>query len=318
MNAYTRGLLEKCNEYRDKYCSFTELEKIDVDFTIFNLIQKVMGGNNFNFYDENVVKYFHDLIMNLENPHALIFFDHRILNANFNRANRDILIDDVNGNLVDLINKKMDLFINCGLTHQLEMDDRFLVKQYDLGNDILNCNCRHNIRDMIHSVLYLEDSLKRDGIEVNLLGKILNGLSVEQLAFIYAQLSSLEIGVESSFDIEGREEIYKIMNCHSNEDKIEFIKTVCLLGYCNNAEGISAMLMDMYKKDGSEVASRSLYSLMIGDNKRKYGLESDYVFLLLDYSNRANKIRGEEISSGVSVDTVSGYLNKAYKSFNHK
>ena len=115
MNAYINGVLEKCNEFRNRYSSFTELEKIDIDFTIFNLIQKVMNGNNFNFYNENVVKYFHDLIMNLENPHALIFLDYRILNANFNRVNRDILIDDVDGNLVDLIRKKMDLFYNRNL-----------------------------------------------------------------------------------------------------------------------------------------------------------------------------------------------------------
>lgn len=318
MGAYINGLLKKCNEYRDKYSSFTEMEKIDIDLIICNYLHKVMGGNNFSFCDEDIRIYFHDLIMDLENPHALIFLVHRVLNANLDISNRDVFVNGVNDNLVNLLRKKMDPFLNCGLAYQLGLGDRFLVKQYELGNNILNCNCKHNIRDMLHNVLFYEDCLKIEGIESNILDNLFKKFSVEQLAFVYAQLSSLDIGVGSSFDVDGREAIYKAMNNHSLDDKIDFIKTICLFGYCNNSEGISAMLMDMYKNNGSEVASRSLYSLMIGDNKWKYGMESDYCFTLLDYSNRANIIRVEEVSRGEKLDNINGYLNKAYRLFGYR
>lgn len=77
------------------------------------------------------------------------------------------------------------------------------MKNDDLGNQVLTDNCRYVFTNIIHMTMWLESKLKELGIEADLFGKTVSGMSSQEIGFIYAQLADFE-RYESSFDEDAR------------------------------------------------------------------------------------------------------------------
>lgn len=102
------------------------------------------------------------------------------------------------------------------------------------------------------------------------------------------------------------------MKSRGLDEKKEFIRTICLLGYCNTAEGISAMMMDMYDICGSEGICRMMYEFMMDNGEWKYGISDGYLHNMLPQAHGAYLLRKADETTGKKIKTVKQYMNDSF------
>lgn len=305
-------LLEKCEHYLEEYPKYTKQEKLQSMNSIWNVINGITTSREFRIIDLDEVSNLRDVCMDLDSALGLIYLDFALAQKwYYNRDSIEYLQKDCTTYLPELIKRSLIPYVTEGLNHQLSINNRMFMKNDDLGNEVLSMNQRFVFTDIIHGAMWLESELKKLGINTNLLEIACRDFTPEQLGFIYAQLSDFD-RYESSFDEDAREELYLLLKNKNLEDKKEFIKTICLLGYCNFAEGITAMMMDMFDICGSEGICHMMYSFMMNNGEFKYGISNNFLSTVLPQAREATYLRKRDIQEGQEIKTVKRYMNKAY------
>ena len=305
-------LIEQCNDYLEKYPQYTEIEKINSAYEIFSIINGISNSKEFRIINLDEVENLRDVCIELDCALGLIYLDFSLAqNWYYNRDSINYLQNGSTNYIPELIKRSLMPYVTQGLKHQLSINQRLFMKAEDLGNESLSRNSRMVFTDIIHGAMWLESELKKLGINTKILKEAVKDFTPEQLGFIYAQLSAFD-RYESSFDEEAREELYQLMKNKDLGSKKEFIRTICLLGYANTAEGITAMMMDMYDICGSEGICHMMYEFMMNNGELKYGISNNYFISLLSQSREAEYLRKKDIHENKEVKTVKQYMNKAY------
>lgn len=305
-------LIEQCNDYLEKYPKYTEEEKRNSSYEIFSIINGISNSREFRIINLDEVENLRDVCIELDCTLGLIYLDFSLAqNWYYNRDSIEYLQKESTSYIPELIRRSLMPYVTEGLNHQLSINQRLFMKAEDLGNESLSRNSHMVFTDIIHGAMWLESELKRLGINTKILKEAAKDFTSEQLGFIYAQLSDFD-RYESSYDEEAREELYQVMRNKNLDEKETFIRTICLLGYANTAEGITAMMMDMYDICGSEGICHMMYKFMMDNGELKYGISNNYFTSLLSQSREAEYLRKKDIHEGQEVKTVKQYMNKAY------
>ena len=311
-------LIEQCNDYLEKYPKYTEIEKINSAYEIFSIINGISNSKEFRIINLDEVENLRDVCMELDCALGLIYLDFSLAqNYYYNRDSIEYLQNESTNYIPELIKRSLIPYITEGLTHQLNIGQRLFMKSDDLGNESLSKNKHMVFTNIIHGTMWLESELKKLGINTQILTEACQDFSPEQLGFIYAQLSAF-VRYESSFDEEAREELYQVLKNRNLAEKKEFIRTICLLGYANTAEGITAMMMDMFDLCGNEGICHMMYDFMMDNGELKYGISNNYFTSLLSQSREAEYLRKNDQSQNQEVRTVKQYMNKAYAKIQEK
>lgn len=311
-------LIEECNKYLEEYKSYTFDQKQASMNDIWNIINGISTSKEFRVIDLDEVSNLRDVCMELDCVLGLIYLDFSLAqNWYYNRNSIEYLQKDSVNYIPELIKRCLTPYITDGLTHQLNIGQRLFMRADDLGNEELSKNSRMVFTDVMHGTMWLESELKKLGISTKILEIACRDFTPEQLGFIYAQLSEFD-RYESSFEEDAREELYQVMKTKSLEERKEFIRTICLLGYCNSSEGISAMMMDMFDICGSEGICHMMYDFMMDNGEHKYGISDNYFSSVLSQSREAAYLRKKDIAEGKEIKTVKRYMNGAYTSMQKK
>ena len=311
-------LIEQCNDYLEKYPKYTEIEKRNSAYEIFSIINGISNSKEFRIINLDEVENLRDVCMELDCALGLIYLDFSLAqNYYYNRDSIEYLQNESTNYIPELIKRSLIPYITEGLTHQLNIGQRLFMKSDDLGNESLSKNKHMVFTNIIHGTMWLESELKKLGINTQILTEASKDFSPEQLGFIYAQLSAF-VRYESSFDEEAREELYQVLKNRNLAEKKEFIRTICLLGYANTAEGITAMMMDMFDICGNEGICHMMYDFMMDNGELKYGISNNYFTSLLSQSREAEYLRKNDQSQNQEVRTVKQYMNKAYAKIQEK
>ena len=305
-------LCDECSGYLKEYSSYSSSLRLSSIYSIFNVIDGISKSREFLVTDMRSVLALRDVCMRLDSALGLIYLDFSLSdNWYYNRDSLNILREDANFNLGELIRRSLLPYVTEGLEYQLQIGERLFMKSDDLGSRELSENSRVVFKDIIHGAMFLESNLEKCGIDANLLYEACRDFSSEQIGFVYAQLTKFD-DYDSSFDEDAREELYSILRQRSVDEKKKFIKTICLLGYCNSTSGISAMMMDMYDICGSEGICHMMYEFMMDDGERKYGICNNYLHNILPQVHGAYLLRKKDISEGREVKSVDRYMHDSY------
>lgn len=303
--------ISKLSEYLVQYSGYTTDEKLSVMNDIICLIESISKSPAFKIIDLEQASSLRDACTKLDCALGLIHIDILLSeNWRYNRASKTYLQEEAAVHIPELIKRSFLPYVTVGLTHQLSIGRRLSIRPDDLGNKYLSGNYHRVFTDIIDSAIWLESELKEVGIEAHLIKAACKDFTPEQIGFIYAQLADFDRD-ESSSDETAREELYQAMKDKNNEDKKAFIRTICLLGYCNTAEGIFAMMMDMFDVCGNEGICQMMYEFIADNGEWKYGI-SDNDLLFIPQANEAYKLRKQDASEKKEPRTVKRYMNDAY------
>lgn len=313
MRKSCQELSKECKKYLSEYPNYTTSEKLQATYLIRNLINEFTKCNEFRIINMDHVRALRDVCMRLDCAFGLIYLDFS-LNDNwyYNRESLNILKEDCEVYIPQLIKRNIKPYITEGLKYQLSIENRLFKKADNLGNQALSENHHAIFTDTIQGAMWLKHTIKKLGIEANPLKDACKDFSPEELGYVYAQLSDFN-RYSSSFDEDAREEIYQVLRNKNITDKKEFIRTICLLGYCNTAEGIIAMMMDMFDICGTESICHMMYEFMIDDGEWKYGISDNYFRGLLKEAREAYNLRKQDIASSKDLKTVKQYMNDAFR-----
>lgn len=311
--------IKKLEEILLKYNNYSDLEKLDLIWDINNCFKEILNQRYVKYYDIELIQKIHTIILKLDCLDALVRLDMIMLEQKNNSDYRGILSDDIVNNIVDIAKRRLKLFITDGFNYQLTIKDGCLAKPFEYNNQVLNKYGRSIVKDTLRIVELMEFCLDRMNMKVNIVGKLYQVFTTEQLAFIYAQLDYFEYVnnlrfEHGSFDNsiqETIERIFDTMRKRNSNEKIKFMRIICELGYCNMAMGICAMLVELYKTMDDTLICCMLREVL---SSRKYGIinydiERD-VDEYLDSSREIKKLRDDDIMNGNEPDTIYNYSMK--------
>ena len=318
MDWYFKREMSKLEELSQDYDNYNELEKLDKMGDINNSFEIILKQRMFKHFNIKLITKIHDLILKFNCLKALIRLDNILLSLPLphNVYYQKILNEDINQNAILLAKNILKPFIIEGFNYQLSNIDKYYIKPFDYSNPVLNRYGKDIIKSVLGLIECLEFCLQEKDLNINLIEKLYQTFTTKQLAFIYAQLNyhefidgvRFENGSSNPNTCEANEKIFRVLRKRNDNNKIEFMKTICNLKYCNESLGICAMLVELLKtKDGS-----SLYRLLIETlEKRNYGLvsydtknDADYY---LEMAKDIKKIRDNDIASGESIKSIYSY-----------
>lgn len=308
--------LKKLEEYATLYSNYSELDKLEKIFDINNCFDGVIKGIYNNFYNEKLIEEIHNIILTLENLSLLIRFDISVLNSNLGPDYNDILMKDAK--LASLFaQKKLMLFMTDGLSYQLTVKDKFLAKPFEYNNPILDKNGKFIVKETINELEWLICEFKHKGLEINPIADLYKKLTVEQLAFIYAQLQYNEYnGLGFNFGSSERdnhdicEKLYDNMRKRNRDEKIKFMEIIYKLGYCNTAMGVCAMVVELLKTNNNESIYKTLNKVIDScSNGMTDSQEEAYMFL--QNSIQIKELRDKDIRNNSKIDTIYNYSLRA-------